>query len=76
MLALKSCNRDLIITHCMKSVRIWSFSWPVFSGIQTEYREILCISLYSVQMRENTDQKNYLRSDFISNYATVCQYSE
>ena len=37
MFAKISCNN----THCLKSVRIQSFSGP-----------------YSVQMRENTDQKN------------------
>ena len=30
--------------------------WSVFSCIWTEYREILCIPPYSVQMRENPDQ--------------------
>ena len=35
------------------------FFWSVFSHIRTEYREILpCISPYSVQMLESTDQKN------------------
>ena len=34
------------------------FFWSVFSRILTKYREILCISLYSLQMRENTDQEN------------------
>ena len=29
--------------------------WPVFSRIRTDY---LCISPYSVRMRENTDQNN------------------
>ena len=33
------------------------FFWPVFSRIRTEYGELLCISLYSVRMREDTDQK-------------------
>ena len=32
--------------------------WSEFSRIRTEYEEILCISQYSVQMRENTDQNN------------------
>ena len=32
--------------------------WSVFSRIPTEYREIQSISEHSVQMRENTDQKN------------------
>ena len=34
------------------------FLWSVFSRIRTEYGEILRISPYSVQMQENTDQKN------------------
>ena len=32
--------------------------WSVFSRVRTEYREIPCISPYSVQMRENTDRNN------------------
>ena len=44
--------------HCMKSDQIQSYFWSVFSGIQTEYGEILRISRCSVRMRENTDQKN------------------
>ena len=43
--------------YCVKSVQIRSFFWPVFFHIWTEYGEILCISPYSVRMRENTDQK-------------------
>ena len=35
------------VRNCVKSV-----------CIRTEYREILCISLYSVRMLENTDQNN------------------
>ena len=34
------------------------FFWSFISRIGTEYGEILRISLYQVQMRENTDQKN------------------
>ena len=33
------------------------FFWSVFSLLWTEYGEILPVSPYSVQMRENTDQK-------------------
>ena len=44
-------------SHCVKSVQIQSFFLSVFSRIRTEYGEILRISLYSVRMRENTDQK-------------------
>ena len=41
----------------MKSVQIRCFFWSAFSGIRTEYGEILRISPYSVRMWENTDQK-------------------
>ena len=34
------------------------FFWSVFSRIRTDYREIQNISPYSVQIWENTDQKN------------------
>ena len=43
--------------HCMKSVQIRSFFWSVFYRIWTEYGDTRSISPYSVQMRENTDQK-------------------
>ena len=33
--------------------------WFVFSRIRTEFGEILRISPYSVQMRENADQNNF-----------------
>ena len=42
--------------------------WSAFSRIRAEYGEILCISPYSIRMRENADQNNseyghFLRSD-------------
>ena len=46
-----------LVSHCVKSVQIRSFFWSVFSRIRNEYREIRSISLYSVRMPENTDQK-------------------
>ena len=39
---------------CPHSVLFWS----IFSRICTEYGEILCISPYSVRIRENADQNN------------------
>ena len=33
------------------------FFWPLFSHILTEYEDLLRKSPYSVQIRENTDQK-------------------
>ena len=44
--------------HWVKSARIRSYLWSVFSRIWTEYWDILRISPYSVRMRENTGQKN------------------
>ena len=35
------------------------FLWSVFSCLRTEYRDFLSKSLYSVKMRENTDQNNF-----------------
>ena len=42
------------------------FFWPVSSRIPTEYGEMRSISPYSVQMRENTDQKNSKSRHFSS----------
>ena len=44
----------------------------VFSRIRTEYAEILRISLYSVQMRENKDQKNIEYGHFPRNGVLSC----
>ena len=51
------CVRSIHPVHCVKSFQIRSFLWSVFSGIRTEYGEILRNPPYSVQMWENTDQK-------------------
>ena len=32
--------------------------WSAFFGIRIEYEEILCISPYSVRIRENAEQNN------------------
>ena len=50
-------NYENVINHCPKHVQIRSFFWSVFSRFWTEYRYLLCKSLYSVQKWENTDQK-------------------
>ena len=39
--------------------------WFIFSRIRTEYWEILSISPYLVQMRENTDQSNSEHGHFL-----------
>ena len=65
-------NKTLIHSYLLSWVRIFSknsqklhekclyleFSWSSFSRIQTEYGKILWIFLFSVQMGENTGQKN------------------
>ena len=40
------------VPHCVKGVRIWSYSGPHFPAFGQS------ISPYSVRMRENTDQNN------------------
>ena len=49
--------------HCVKSVQIRCFSGPYFPvfGLNTE------IYLFSVQMWENTDQKNSVFGQFLHN---------
>ena len=42
------------------------FSWSVFLRIWTKYENIRSIYPYSVQMRENTDQKNFEYGHFSS----------
>ena len=55
----KSEKSNKKVRHCVKCIQIRSFFWSVFYRIRTEYGEIRSISLYSVQMRENTDQKKF-----------------
>ena len=40
-------NHHLQTSHCVKSVQIRSYFWFVFSCIRTEYREIVCLSVFS-----------------------------
>ena len=55
---------SLLSYHCMKSVQIRNFFWSVFSCIRIEYGDFHSRSPYSVRMRENTDQKNFLSGHF------------
>ena len=48
------------------------FFWSVFSRIGTEYGEILLISSYSVQILENTDQKNSEYAHFLRCVKILC----
>ena len=45
------------LVHCVK-FPYSEFFWSTFFCIRTEYGDLQSKSLYSVQMRENTDQKN------------------
>ena len=58
LLSALVCTDFIKVIHCVKSVSTRSFCGPCFSRIWTEYRHFLCQSPYSVQMRENTGQKN------------------
>ena len=56
VLIVKICFAEL--SKLRKKCPCSKFFWSVFSRIWTEYGEILRISLHSVRIRENTDQKN------------------
>ena len=49
------------------------FIWSVFSRIPTEYGEMRNISLYSVRMRENMDQKKTKYSDTFHAVVSIYQ---
>ena len=56
------------LVHCVKSVRIWSFSAPYFRAFGLNKKKMRSISPYSVPVRGNTGQENseyghFLRSD-------------
>ena len=57
LLCLVLIQSIILKYHWMKSIQIRSIFWSTFSRIRSEYEELLRISPYSVQMRENTDQK-------------------
>ena len=50
---IMSIWKSIYMIHCVKGVRIRSYSGPHFSRIVIEYGEILRISPYSIPMREN-----------------------
>ena len=49
--------KNQVLDHCVKSIKIRSFFWSVFSFIRTEYRDLLRKSPYSLRIQENTGQK-------------------
>ena len=68
-----TCFRVIWKTSQRKKCLISEIFWSVFSCIWTEYGEMLRISPYSVQMRENTDQKNSEYEHFSSSVLDVGQ---
>ena len=48
-----------------------SYFWSVFSRIQTKYGGLLGKSPYSVRMRENTGQKNFVVGQFSHSENTI-----
>ena len=58
--------------HCVKSIRIWSYSGLFFSAFRLN-SERYRVTPYSVRMREITDQNKYgyfLRSAYLRAYQT------
>ena len=56
-----SCNTQIAQYHTLREecpTKYRVFFWSVFSRIWTEYGDLLRKSPYSVQLCENTDQKN------------------
>ena len=49
---------SFLLPHTVRKVSVCGVFWSVFFCIRTEYGEMLRISPYSVQIRENADQKN------------------
>ena len=64
-------QKSLTIYHCVKRVRIRSYSGSYFSRIRTEYGELRSISTYAIQMRENTNQNNSEYGHFLR---SVCNF--
>ena len=59
------------IIHCVKSIQIWSYFWSVFSGIRTEYGDLLNLRIQSecrkIRTRNNSVFGHFLRGEW-NNY--------
>ena len=64
-------SSKIVAPHCLKRCPYSELFWSAFSRIRTERREILCISPYSVRMRENKNQSN---SEFRHFLRSASQY--
>ena len=49
---------------------VFGVFWSVYSLIWTEHGDLLCKSLYSVQMQENTGQENFEYRHFLGSVFT------
>ena len=66
----------IAILYAAWKVSVFVFFWSIFSLIWIEYGEILRISPYSVQMRENTDPKNFETETFYQLLRVTASYSK
>ena len=60
-------RKTLKICDYVKSVRIQSFFWTVFSSTRTQYGYLLSKSPYRVRIRENTNQRKLCTGRFSRN---------
>ena len=59
----------------MSKLSVFGVFWSTLSHIWSKYKEILRIAPYSVQMRENRDQKNSEYENFLRNeFFLYCLY--
>ena len=58
------CQYEVFDWHYVEIVQIRSFFWSLFSWIQTVYGDLRSNSPHSVQLQENTDQKNSIFGHF------------
>ena len=54
--------------HCVRIFRNGTFFFSVFSRIRTKSGDLLRKSLYSSQIWENTDQKNFKFENFLQSF--------
>ena len=71
-----SSRINILVTYSLREKCPYSeFFWSAFSRIWTEYGEIRSISLYSVRMREKTDQTTPNTDSFHSVITLKCHAS-
>ena len=75
-LVLRVSNKHCLKSVCIRSRYLVTVFWSIFCRIRTEYREIRSISPYSVQMWENTDQKNSEYEHFLCSGRYQCYFTD